>query len=229
MEKQLIERLEKLERKHLRLKYGFGVTILFLTLFFIMAFSNRNSDDKEILKAKGLIIVDEQGKPRIILGAPINKLEDRKRTDNLFGISYLDSNGIDRLTFGQEPAPMTSEGLKERRTQGVGILIHDKEGIERGGYGVLDDDMALLTLDWPKTGEAIALSSGNDFSGIGVFHKSKIGEYREALTIGNIASKKQTFIKVVDTTYTDRFRLEANGTENVNIRTFEKDGKEIEK
>lgn len=87
--------------------------------------------------------------------------------------------------------------------------------------------MAVLTLDWPKTGEAIALSSGKDFSGIGIFHKSKLGEYREALTIGNIASKKQTFLKVVDTNYVDRFRMEADAAKNVVLKKYNESGKEI--
>jgi len=203
------------------------ITLCSFALFFILAFSNRDHNNNDIIKTKGIVIVDNNGKPRIILGAPVSKVSGRIRTDDLYGISYLDASGIDRLTFGQEPAPMTPEGLKERRVPGVGILIHDKQGIERGGYGVLDDEMAVLTLDWPKTGEAIALSSGKDFSGIGIFHKSKLGEYREALTIGNIASKKQTFLKVVDTNYVDRFRMEADAAKNVVLKKYNESGKEI--
>jgi hypothetical protein len=61
-----------------------------------------------------------------------------------------------------------------------------------------------------------------------LFHKSKVGEYKEALTIGNIASKNQTFLKVVDTAYQDRFMIEANGIENVKILKYDQKGKQIE-
>lgn len=227
MESSHLERLENLEKKYNSLKYFFGFCVLLFLLTLFFAFKNQDRQD-EIIKAKGIIIVDSKGNPRIIMGAPIKNINGRKRTDELTGISYLDENGIDRVTFGKEPNPMTSQGIKERRVGGAGILIHDAQGIERGGYGVLDDETALLTLDWPKTGEAIAISSGKDFSGIGLFHKSKVGEYREALVIGNIVSKKQTFMKIVDTAYNDRFRIEANGNENVKIKKLDDKGNDIE-
>jgi len=227
MDKTHLERLESLEKRYNNLKYFFGICIFLFALTIFYAFQNQDKKD-EIIKAKGIIIVDNNGNPRIIMGAPIKNVNGRQRTDELMGISYLDETGIDRLTFGKEPNPMTTDGLKPRRVQGVGILIQDKQGIERGGYGVLDDETALLSLDWPKTGEAIAISSGKDFSGIGLFHKSKLGEYREALTIGNIASKKQTFMKIVDTAYNDRFRIEAVGGENVKLKKFDGKGNKIE-
>lgn len=131
MEKKLLERLENLERKQLNLKITLMITLCSFALFFILAFSNRDHNNNDIIKTKGIVIVDNNGKLRIILGAPVSKVSGRIRTDDLYGISYLDASGIDRLTFGQEPAPMTPEGLKERRVPGVGILIHAKQGIER--------------------------------------------------------------------------------------------------
>lgn len=229
MEQNNLERIEKLESKHKNLKYAFITTLLIFIIYVAFTFKNEKASSEDIIKVKGLVIVDDKGNPRIVMGTPINELEGRKRNDTLIGISYLDEKGVDRLTFGHLPAPLTTDGLKNRRVEGVGILIHDSEGIERGGYSVLDDETALLTIDWPKTGEAIAISSGKDFSGIGLFHKSELGIYREAITIGNISSKEQSFIKIVDTNYVERLRLELNGTEDLTIHKSDKNGKPLDK
>lgn len=218
-------RLDRIERRlrFYRLAFFFSLVVLALAL------SGRvigSPDAGDILRVKGLIVEDSQGRPRIVLGAPIPITSGRKRTDALTGIVYLDSSGIDRLTIGQEPDPMTAEGIKPRRVGGVGILIHDKEGVERGGYGVLDDQTAILTLDWPKSGEAVAISSNEQFSAVGLFHRSEPGSYREALTLGVMRKGEQSFVKVTDAKDVQRLRLQTVGSEAPILQRFDAKGKE---
>jgi hypothetical protein len=216
MESFLNEKIEKLERKYSRLQFAFYLIIILVPIAFVsLAFQNK---EKDMLDVKGIIIRDNEGRPRIVMGAPAKGIKGRKRQDELVGIVYLDENGNDRISFGKQPDPMTPEGIVPRRIGASGILIHDKEGIERGGYGVLDDDMAILTLDWPKSGEAVALSSSNAFSAVGIFHKTKVGEYKEAITIGTIPNQSYSFIRFSDTSYNERFLIDAKGMNNVEVK-----------
>lgn len=225
MENQLNLRLEKLERKYSRLQFAFYLIIFFVPIVFLsLGFENK---DKDVLNVKGIIVRDNQGKPRIVIGAPSKAIKGRKRQDELVGIVYLDENGNDRLTFGKEPDPMTPGGIVPRRIGASGILIHDKDGIERGGYSVLDDDMALLTLDWPKSGEGVSISSSKEFSALGIFHKTKIGEYKEAITIGTMPKHSYSFIRFSDTLYNERFLIDSKGINNIEIKKFDKDGKKL--
>ncbi len=226
MDTSITSRLDSIERR-LRI-----YRIAFFSSLLLVAFTISNSvisspSTGDILRVKGLVIEDSQGRPRIIMGAPAPKVAGRKRVDELVGIAYLDESGADRLTFGQSPDPMTPDGIKPRRVGGAGILIHDKEGIERGGYAVLDDQTALLTLDWPKTGEAIAISSNNQFSAIGLFHRSELGTYREAITLGAFQNNEQSYIMITDSAGTQRLRLETTGSEEPLFQRFDKNGVQI--
>lgn len=228
MDSAILLRIEQLENKLRFFRVGF--LTMFLALLGIIAvvfFGFSAKADDGVLRVKGLVINDEQGRPRIMMGAPAPKEKGRTRLDELIGIVYLDENGADRLTFGKEPDPMTADGIKPRRVGGAGILIHDKQGIERGGYSVLDDESALLTLDHPKTGEAVALSSNKEFSGIGLFHRSNPGIYREAITLGVVQKNNESFLKITDTNSKQRLRIQTNGTEKTQLKLYDEEGKEI--
>ncbi|HEX9931722.1 MAG TPA: hypothetical protein VGB08_02650 [Allosphingosinicella sp.] len=180
-----------------------------------------------VLRLRGLVIEDSAGRPRIVMGAPAPAVAGRNRRDALTGIVYIDENGADRLTFGREPDPMTERGIVPRRVQGAGILIHDRQGIERGGYAVLDDESAILTLDYPRTGEGIALSANERFAAVGVFHRSPLGQYREAVTMGAIRDGEQSFIKMTDTAQNERWRVEARGAGEPRLLVYGAGGREV--
>ena len=107
-----------------------------------------------ILRAQGLIIEDLQGRPRILLGAPFPAVTARARQDaRTTSILFLDENGHDRLTLGEELEPQVGGKLLppgvHRIASGFGVVIHDGSGDERGAYGWLSNGRALLTLDRP--------------------------------------------------------------------------------
>lgn len=216
MEKSLELKIKKLERHYKRMCLAFGTAIfIMITAFFLFSF---NAKEKDFLVVKGFIVRDNKGNPRIVIGAPAYNIKGRKRQDELFGIVYMDENGNDRLTFGKESNPMTPNGIKPRFVDASGILIHDRNGIERGSYGVTDDERSLLTLDWPKTGEAIALSADKDFAALGLFYKSKVGQYRETITIGNIPKQQYSFIRISDTLYNERFLIDTKAANDIEVR-----------
>ena len=227
MEKLLDHRLQSIERS---LQFHKRVNFMLLLLLgaSAIAVATAHTPSYDVIRAKGLVVEDSQGNPRIIIGASLKNVHGRARTDDIEGIVYLDQDGTERITFGKLPDPMTPSGIQPRRVGGAGILIHDKEGIERGGYSVLDDASALLTLDWPKTGEGVALSSRPAFSGIGLFYRSDVGLYRDSIGMFTTAKDDRAFLKITDTAGKERAMLISEGTSQPRFRQFDSDGKEID-
>lgn len=221
-------RLEALEKK-LKVQRLVMAAVIILAAF-SFSVSSQGSDQSirnGILRAQGLIIEDAQGRPRIALGAPMENVTGRSRTDPLMGIVYLDPNGNDRLTFGELPDPSTPAGIKPRRAAGVGVLIHDQEGIERGGYSVLDDETALLTLDWPKTGEAVALSASPRMAGLGMFYRSEPGKYRDALGSFVFADNDASLLKLTDSLGRERLIVRSTEAGQPQLMRFDDTGSEL--
>ena len=227
---ELRARLDRLERKAKRYRLGAIAGALALTLSAGATLADSAGAQEaaaDVLRLKGLIIEDSAGRPRIVMGAPAPQVAGRDRQDALTGIVYLDENGADRLTFGAYPDPMLESGTVARRVPGAGILIHDREGVERGGYGVLDDGMAALTVDWPKTGEGAVVSAGERFAGMGVFHRSPPGVYREAVTIGAVREGEEGFVKLSDAAGNQRVRVQLRGSGEPQLITYGSDGREL--
>lgn len=226
METSIDLRFRKIEQQLRFYKLGFFTACtLGATLLYGFSFANKKID---VIHAKGLVIEDQAGKPRIVISGDLSKIPGRKREDALSGIAYLDELGVDRLTFGKEPDPMTAEGIKPRRVAGAGLLIHDKDGVERGGYGVLDDETALMTLDWPKTGEAAVVSSSSDFSGMALFHRSSIGQYREAITLGAFRKNDASFIRITDASSRERLVIQTSGDGQPEIKHYDQQGRSLQ-
>lgn len=135
----------------------------------------------QVLRVRGLVVEDEQSRPRILLGAPFPAVAGRTRTDaRTAAILFVDPNGHDRLTLGEELTPQIGgrvpPGIR-RVASGYGVVLHDNSGDERGAYTWLSNGRALMTLDRPgaeafaaivndKTGEArLALSFPPDTAG----------------------------------------------------------------
>jgi hypothetical protein len=124
---------------------------------------------------------------------------------------------------------MTAEGIKPRRMGSAGILIHDRDGLERGGYSVLDDGMAALTIDWPKSGEAVSMAANKDFAALAAWHHSPPGQYREAVTIGSIKKSQTGFIRLSDTNLKERILLSANGAGQPELDVYDEKGLRLSK
>jgi len=135
-----------------------GIAVLALTATAFDAAESHN----QVLRARGLIIEDNEGRERILIGSPIPTAKNRVRTDlervkgtwakrfpssekyietyktyqnEMSGILLLDSNGFDRLALG-DPVPDPNTG--RRIAPSSGLVINDEEGFERTGYGLLN-------------------------------------------------------------------------------------------
>ena len=174
--------IEHLQRQLRNLKIvtaTMGSALLILT---VAAFHQTPSG---ILRARGIIIEDQAGRERILIGAPIPPARSRVRTDMarvaqlwagrfpsraqymeyyrgyrhaMHGILVLDENGFDRVAIGDSvPDP----NIGKRIGPSTGIVINDQEGFERSGYSLLNvggQYRVVLGLDTKHGTEGLALA-----------------------------------------------------------------------
>lgn len=108
-------------------------------------------EQDKVLRARGITIEDAKGRPRILLGAPIAKVEGRKDQEDIYGLIVVGENGTDRVIVSY-PLP----GPQREGEAAGGVLLNDAHGGERGGYVAADNGEIVLTLDGTKD-EAIKL------------------------------------------------------------------------
>lgn len=146
-------RLSRLER---RVRVQWIALGLVVTAF--LAAVAAPTDDDGVLRARGLIIVDEAGRERILLGAPVPASKARLRTDATTSLVFLGEDGSDRVTVGDQPDPRIKGEVVPRIARGWGIVVNDDQGNERGGFGYIDNGRVVLGLDFAEKGEAITLA-----------------------------------------------------------------------
>jgi len=185
MEQEIESRLKEIEKRHKDLKRLFsGFIIILLVALASLGFNKINKYD--IIRAKGIIIEDEDGKDRILIGAPIPVSKDRVRTDttlvrkywagkifpknpnnymeiykkyyhSTIGIVIMNEKGFDRVLLGDKLAD-SNTGV--RLFEAAGITWNDQFGFEMGGAGVntTEDGKArgVIGLDGSE-GEALHL------------------------------------------------------------------------
>ncbi len=165
----------------------------------------------KIIKTKGIIVVDEQGRERVLIGAPIPQTENRVLTNktkalaawknkipenhpywnNFYdlhtagvGMIVLDENGYDRVAVGDH-LPDANTG--KRIGSATGITIHNEKGFERAGFGTIKtaDGMRVgLGMD-DEHGEALNLFVAKGF-GAGL----RINDSKNQLLFGTLEPKK---------------------------------------
>lgn len=139
------------------------VTLLGIVVLILIGSAFRTGDKHDdVIRARGLIIVDAQGRERILIGSPIPTAQNRVRTDldrvqkiwgkrfpekymewyrdyqnDMNGILILDANGFDRVGLGSAiPDPNSGKRIAPLS----GLVLNDEEGFERSGYGLLKVD-----------------------------------------------------------------------------------------
>lgn len=145
--------IAKLRREVRHLKGLCAATLCALLLLLLSGF--QGTPREQVLRARGLVIEDAEGRDRILIGAPLPASPQRIRTDPAKaraawggrypdldfysklehatnGLLILDANGHDRIAIG-DPTPDPNTG--KRIAPAVGIAINDAEGFERSGWG----------------------------------------------------------------------------------------------
>jgi hypothetical protein len=150
------DRLLKLERETRRLKVVSVVTFLALLGTGIIPTTNAQSERASILRVRGLIIEDAQGRPRILIGMPIPIVAERRRKDAAYGAIFLNENGNDALAIGESPDPQVLGAIRKRIGHFTGLVINDISGDERGGFSVSESGRVSIGLDYPGR-EAVSM------------------------------------------------------------------------
>ena len=123
------DRFTRLETECRRLRVAV-VTLAVLVIVTATTLHPRAQQAPEILRARGLIIEDEGGRPRVVLGAPIPETRTTMRS----GLKILDASGVERLGMNllsngamvlglDAPAGTGNDANKERIT-----LVADENG-----------------------------------------------------------------------------------------------------
>ncbi|MFC2089742.1 hypothetical protein ACFLT1_03120 [Bacteroidota bacterium] len=200
-------------------------SLILTTLIVILLVKEFNNDKvklPDIIRAQGIIVEDENGNERILIGAPVPFASNRVRTDtnrvkeewgnmfppqylewykeykhNNYGILILDSLGFDRIAIGN-PAPDPNIG--KRIGNSTGIIINDQNGFERTGYGVLNvngQNRVVLGLDNENGSEGIAIALFEDGTS-GLSMGSKQGSiFLGKADTTNYYTKKAPFIGLI--------------------------------
>jgi hypothetical protein len=181
-------RVKQLERT---VRLFFVITVVglafALTSGFLRSGSQQKDTSKQVLRARGLVIVDEHDRERILIGAPIPTAANRVRTDlarvsqiwgaqfgpkymtwyknyrnDMDGMLVLDENGFDRVAVG---ARLPDPNVGRRIGPATGIEVNDEQGWERGGIGLLNVKgvyRMVVGLDGERSKEGVILAVIDD-------------------------------------------------------------------
>jgi hypothetical protein len=147
---EIASRLERAERRVRWLTTGM-VSIAVLSAGLLVGCETVGGDERgDVVTARGLVIVDAEGRQRLVLGAPLASASEDARLAGTTGITVLDSAGRLVTSLGMNNPLIHPDGSAgERRGTSYGMTFYDpRTGQERGGIGAFDDGRANVCLDW---------------------------------------------------------------------------------
>ncbi len=224
----LEQRLGSLENKTRRLRHLCWIQTTILVVIGLSAILSRSVSARgspRVLRAHGLVIEDDQGRARLILGAPLPDVPERKRQGSFTNsIVFLDEQGNDRLTLGEGPNPQAQGKILHRIATFFGVLIHDNKGDERGGYGWLSNGRAVVTLDRPGLDAwAAVVDDKTGFAGMRVEYAPDIANDKTGVEIGTRGS--HALFRFMDTKERDRAVLRLGDTGVPSFRVSDETGR----
>jgi len=181
--------LEPLRREIARTRAALAACVAGALALVLSGMSNAAPVEGDVLRVRGLIVEDAEGRARVLIGAPVPHAAERVRTDrekvvaawseryggnldwyfqdvnnDAFGMLVLDENGHDRIVIGSPtPDPMSGARIEPSH----GIQFNDEEGVEVGGMGYFEERrMTGLGLDNPKGEGLYLLAAENGTSGV---------------------------------------------------------------
>lgn len=225
MEEELINRILKLENELKSTKY---LVIFLILMFIVLAFQyitvqQKNQLSVELIRTKGLILQDENGRDVMLMGYPVPYSGQRKRTDELEGILMMDVQGNDRLFMGKEGTFLVDGELFNRIDEGWGLLVNDQNGNERGGFGILDSlNAVVMGMNYPA-GEGIMLVTEPEHAFILI--NSDTDEIpRERIVLSHEKNEEETLIKLSDGEASERILIQAITGKNPAFEYLKKNG-----
>ena len=187
--------------------------ILFLMLAMAVMYFVDEKDARDIIHTKGLVIEDENGKPRMMMGFPISHAETRLRNDTLSGMLMLDEYGVDRIHLGTHGKLFLGGRYIDRYNDGWSLFFNDGKGEERTGYGYSDSDNSVgLGMDYggESGGEAIYLYAApkQAFLSINADLQENTG-IRDRIVLWHDTEKDLSLMKISDARQDGRISLKA--------------------
>lgn len=158
------DRLATAERHIRRLTFALVLFLAVAALGLTRQGSNA-TESPDVLTVRGLVVVDDAGRARIVLGAPAAAAHDDARLVQTTGMVVLDT--LDRLVVaaGADPPLILEAGtLAERIGSSHGLTFYDpRDGKQRGGIGAFEDGRANVCLDYGSSSkEAVCMSVAPD-------------------------------------------------------------------
>jgi hypothetical protein len=223
-EQNLKERLTKLEKKERVYYLTMAIALLAIVLSCLNLFGISKQD---IIRTKGIIVVDKDNRERILIGVPVPDTDGRIRDDLCNGLIILDEKGSDRLTLGSPtPNPQIGGKVSKRISPATGIQINDANGNERSGYGIMDNGRVVLGLDH-ETGEGVMLFILPDMGYSGLLVNGKSGKNRQRVFLGADVNKDDTGVLVLNDNTGARYSMFRLDGDSPRWEVYDKDEKVI--
>lgn len=149
VDQDVTTRLARAERRVRGLSLGLALTVALLVLG-LTVHDSAGPAGEDVITARGLVIVDDAGRARVVIGAPAASARKDARFAETAGMIVLDT--LDRLAVavGSNPPLILADGsLAERIGSSSGLTFYDpRDGKERGGIGAFEDGRANVCLDY---------------------------------------------------------------------------------
>ena len=212
----LEERIASLESGNRQLRAALLACAAALALTWGLACFGRPGG--QVLRVRGLVVEDEAGRPRVLIGAPIPEVGGRRRTDRTTGLFILGPNGSDRVALAYPGLPPQVLGKVAQRgtSDGAGIMLNDVEGNERGGFGVGDDNSVSLGLDYAdRDAVGLLVSPKTGFAGLAAF--AAAGEREDQVVIG-VTRKGSAMLKLADSHGNEKLIVEVGNANAARVQ-----------
>ncbi len=175
---RLTARLETVER---RFRWTLGALVFLSAIVSLAALR----PPAEVLRARGLIITDAQGRPRVVLGAPLTDVLNDRKLARASGVVMLDSLGRLTVAVGTNTPLVFADGKVGDRNNGTenGYTIYDpRTGAERGGSAAFSNGQASNCLDYavPKEAVCMSVAPGDGYAAMMVNGNPRVKAYDQA-------------------------------------------------
>jgi len=232
---QLERRIRRMERQNLAL-FSVGA-VLAATLAISIAKTDqiavKAAEPPTVLRVKGLVIEDQQGRARILVGAPFPAVSERVRRDETTAaMVFLDEQGHDRFAVGEKFAPQIDGRVPENYQKagtGYGLTLFDLIGNERGGMGFLSSagnaSRVVMVLDRPE-GDAIGaiVDDKTGYAGLAALYAPReTGVEATGILLGTQGNK--AFLSMQDPQNQPRASLSVESKQLPALQVFDANGK----
>ncbi len=222
MDRDVMDRIERIERAFRAWRFiGLAASTALLALL-CMSWG-RAREPQDVLRIKGLIVEDAAGRPRILIGAPVPAVPERKRQDPASGLVLLGETGFDRLQIGGVGGPQMGGVVQKRVAEATGLMVCDEEGDERAGFGHFANGQVGWGLDY-EGGEAIVAAVLPDQGLAGIMLNAEVDQGNPTRIMLSTQRGEGASLRLCDDQGTERAALEIGGLGAPALRVLDEKG-----